>query len=61
MLILVFLRDVEIEFVEEKKHFSILFGFFLEHEKQGKKIKKKIYIYIYISSSFSTIGLKKVF
>jgi hypothetical protein len=45
VLILVFLRDVEIEFVEEKKHFSILFGFFLEHEKQGKKIKKKnIYI-----------------
>jgi hypothetical protein len=58
VLILVFLRDVEIEFVEEKKHFSILFGFFLEHEKQGKKL---IYIYIYISSSFSTIGLKKVF
>jgi hypothetical protein len=49
VLILVFLRDVEIEFVEEKKHFSILFGFFLEHEKQGKKFKKKkknIYIYI---------------
>jgi hypothetical protein len=44
VLILVFLRDVEIEFVEEKKHFSILFGFFLEHEKQGKKIN--IYIYI---------------
>jgi len=43
VLILVFLRDVEIEFVEEKKHFSILFGFFLEHEKQGKKLK---YIYI---------------
>jgi hypothetical protein len=48
VLILVFLRDVEIEFVEEKKHFSILFGFFLEHEKQGKKFKKKKYIYIYI-------------
>jgi hypothetical protein len=44
VLILVFLRDVEIEFVEEKKHFTILFGFFLEHENQGKKIKKYIYI-----------------